>query len=78
MPIFGRIERIFINQDQVYLYCKQYITQHLEESLNAYNITEGIIYKSVNTENLCDPKPFSLWGDYSSALDYVCLRHLLV
>ena len=60
MPTFGKFERIFLHEDQVYLYCKEYNCEYLEPSLNAYHISEGPCYNLVNTETLCDAKPFSL------------------
>lgn len=78
LPIFGQIERIFINKDEVYLYCNEYITEYLYESVNAYHITKGSNYKLVNTQQLSDSKLFSPWKPFSSDLVYICLRHILM
>ena len=78
MPTFGKILRIFIIENEVHLYCKEWLSDYLEENLNAYHVTEGHQFKLINTQELCDPKPFSLWRTFSSNLEFICLRHILV
>ena len=78
MPIFGQITKIFINAEQVYLHCKEYSSESLSESLNAYEVIEGSNFRLVNIENLCDSKPYSLRKDFSSDLNNICLRHILI
>lgn len=78
MPIFGRIDGIFVIAEEVYLYCKEYISEYVDESVNAYCIAEGSPFKLVNTEGLADCKPFSAWKDFTSNINYLCLRHMLV
>ena len=38
MPTFGRIEQIFVIEENIYLYYKEWTSQYLEETLNAYCI----------------------------------------
>lgn len=78
--LFGCIKEILIlNNDQVYLWCEIWQTLWLEESLNAYCVCEGSSnYKLINTDDLPDPKPFSLWLDYKTNFCYIVLRHMIL
>ena len=78
IPIFGKIEKIFVMDEEVYFYCKEWLSEYLEENLNAYHIREGHYFRLISVNELCDPKPFSLWKTFSSELDYICLRHNII
>lgn len=76
--LFGRIKEIILNNDKVYLWCEVWQTW-LQESLNAYCVCEGSAdYKLINTDDLPDSKPFSLWLDYKTNFCYIVLRHMIL
>lgn len=73
MPVFRLIQEIFIKDDQVYLFCKEWQACWLEESLNSYCVEEGPDHVIISTDELCDSKPLALWNDFSTNLPYICL-----
>lgn len=56
LPLFGRIVQVVNNNDEVYLYCKDYESLFLDESLNAYCVEEGNNYGLVAVKDLRDRK----------------------
>lgn len=77
--LFGRIKEILLFEgEQVYLWCEEWFSLWLAEELNAYCISTNSCFKLVNTNDLCDLKPFSLWMDYKSSFCYIVLRHILL
>ncbi|XP_036148433.1 uncharacterized protein LOC118647499 [Monomorium pharaonis] len=77
--LFGRIKEIILNNDKVYLWCEIWQTLWLQESLNAYCVCESSVdYKLINTDDLPDSKPFSLWLDYKTNFCYIVLRHMIL
>lgn len=78
-PEFGCIKEILLLEgEQVYLWCKIWFPLWLAKELNAYCVCPNSYFKFVNTNDLCDLKPFSLWMDYKSSYCYINLRHILL
>lgn len=78
LPTFGEIEEIIILNDKVILYCRDWPSLHLEESLNAYCIEKGDSHSLILTDNLKDCKTFTIWHNYIDNDSYICLRHILI
>lgn len=78
MPVFGKIEKIVLSTNEVYLFCKKYNSSFLSELLNSYCINEENEFFCIKIDELCDSKPYSSWSDFSAdKRQYICLRHLL-
>lgn len=78
MPIFGKVKEIIIYNNDIFLLCAECPALWLEESLNAYCFAESSQLRLVNTNDLPDSKPFSIWQDYQSEYLYISLRHFLM
>jgi len=76
--VFGCIKEILlINNNQIYLWCEEWHTLYLEQSLNGYCICQHSEFRLINIDHLPDPKPFSIWLDYRTKSSYIVLRHML-
>lgn len=77
---FGYIEELIIlKDDQLWVWCKEWQRVGYNESLNAYAVSQNTdSYKLINTDELCDLKPFALWSDFKTNLSYIVLRHVLI
>lgn len=76
--IFGCIKEMIVIKDNVYFWCPEWPVQWLNDSLNAYCVDETNQYCLVNSNDLYDYKPFSLWSDYKTDFSYIVLRHMLL
>ena len=77
MPVFGEIEDIFIVNNRVLLYYKEWHSQYLENRLQAFNVIESSVHGVIDVDDLCDSQPLALWETFAASLKYVCLRHII-
>lgn len=77
---FGCIrELIILKDDQFWLWCEEWQCLGYNESLNAYCVAQNTDSHSfINTDELCDLKPFALRSDFKTNLSYIVLRHILL
>lgn len=77
MPVFGEIEDIFIVNNRVLLYYKEWHSQYLENRLQAFNVIESSVHRVIDVDDLCDSQPLALWETFAASLKYLCLRHII-
>lgn len=76
---FGCIQELIILKDQLWLWCEEWQSLGYNKSLNAYLVHPKLnSFKFVNTDELCDLKPFALWTDFKTNLSYIVLHHILL
>ncbi|KAL7291628.1 hypothetical protein TKK_0014666 [Trichogramma kaykai] len=77
MPLFGKIQKIIMYDDDVFFYYKNYNTLYFDDSLNAYRIEENNSFDIKNYESLLDPHALSEWKNHEG-FSYICLHHMLI
>lgn len=77
---FGCIQELIILKDnELWLWCEEWQYLGYNESLNAYLVHPKLdSFRFINTDELCDLKPFALWTDFKTNLSYIVLHHILL
>lgn len=72
---FGCIQELIILKDnELWLWCEEWQYLGYNESLNAYLVHPKLdSFRFINTDELCDLKPFALWTDFKTNLSYIVL-----
>jgi len=77
---FGCIQELIILKDnELWLWCEEWQYLGYNESLNAYLVHPKLdSFRFINTDELCDLKPFALRTDFKTNLSYIVLHHILL
>lgn len=66
MPIFGKIDNIFIEKEKAFFLCKEWHSKYLAQELNAYYVVEEKKIRLVDADNLPAKKPLAIWKKNNS------------